>query len=86
MVTGLKTNKWGNLNNVRREASRHFRNKQREYLKENVMSLKHTVRTRTSVICIASRALLSTCFHAGFFLRLFFDPEDGGDMFLRNVG
>jgi hypothetical protein len=23
--------------------------------------------------------------HAGFFLRLFFDPEDGGDMFLRNV-
>jgi hypothetical protein len=24
-------------------------------------------------------------FHAGFFLGLFFDPEDGGDMFLRNV-
>jgi hypothetical protein len=24
--------------------------------------------------------------HAGFFLGLFFDPEDGGDMFLRNVG
>jgi hypothetical protein len=25
-------------------------------------------------------------FYAGFFFGLFFDPEDGGDMFLRNVG
>jgi hypothetical protein len=24
--------------------------------------------------------------HAGFLLGLFFGPEDGGDMFLRNVG
>jgi hypothetical protein len=24
--------------------------------------------------------------HAGFSLGLFFDPEDGGSMFLRNVG
>jgi hypothetical protein len=24
--------------------------------------------------------------HAGFFVGLFFDPEDGGDMFLRDVG
>jgi hypothetical protein len=24
--------------------------------------------------------------HAGFLLGLFFYPEDGGDMFLRNVG
>jgi hypothetical protein len=31
-------------------------------------------------------ALLATCFHAGFLLGLFFDPEDGGNMFLRNVG
>jgi hypothetical protein len=28
----------------------------------------------------------ATCFHAGFLLGLFFDPEDGGYMFLRNVG
>jgi hypothetical protein len=27
-------------------------------------------------------ALLATCFHAGFLLGLFFDHEDGGDMFL----
>jgi hypothetical protein len=31
-------------------------------------------------------ALLSTFFHTGFLLGLFFNPEDGGDMFLRNVG
>jgi hypothetical protein len=24
--------------------------------------------------------------HADFWLGLFFDPEDGGDMFLRNAG
>jgi hypothetical protein len=29
---------------------------------------------------------LATCFHAGFLLSLFFDPEDGGHMFLRNFG
>jgi hypothetical protein len=27
-----------------------------------------------------------TCFHAGFLLGLFFDPEDGGDIFLRSAG
>jgi hypothetical protein len=31
-------------------------------------------------------ALLATSFHARFLLALFFDPEDGGDMFLRNIG
>jgi hypothetical protein len=30
--------------------------------------------------------LLVTCLLAGFCLTYFFDPEDGGDMFLRNVG
>jgi hypothetical protein len=30
----------------------------------------------------------SACYllHAGFLLDLFFDPEDGGNMFPRNVG
>jgi hypothetical protein len=27
----------------------------------------------------------SCVLHAGFFLGLFFDPEDGADMLLRNV-
>jgi hypothetical protein len=31
-------------------------------------------------------ALLATCFHVGFLLNLFLNPEDGGDMFLRDVG
>jgi hypothetical protein len=30
-------------------------------------------------------ALFATLFHAGFSLGLFFDSEDGSDMFLRNV-
>jgi hypothetical protein len=30
-------------------------------------------------------SVLATCFHVSFFLGLIFDPEDGGDMFLRNV-
>jgi hypothetical protein len=29
--------------------------------------------------------LFVTCFHTIFLLGLFFDPEDGGDMFLRNT-
>jgi hypothetical protein len=28
---------------------------------------------------------LAICYQAGFLLGLFFDPEDEGDMFLRNV-
>jgi hypothetical protein len=35
---------------------------------------------------LRSAALLATCFHFGFLFGLFFDPEDGGDMFLRYVG
>jgi hypothetical protein len=31
------------------------------------------------------REVLVTCFHAGILLGLF-NPEDGGDIFLRNVG
>jgi hypothetical protein len=31
-------------------------------------------------------ALLGTYFDASFFFGSFFDPKDGSDMFLRNVG
>jgi hypothetical protein len=30
--------------------------------------------------------LLTNLLHAGFFLGLFLDPEDGGEVFLQNVG
>jgi len=33
-----------NLNNVRREARRHFRNNKKEYLKDKIENLKLTVR------------------------------------------
>jgi hypothetical protein len=38
----------GNQNNVRREASRHFRNKKREYLKDQINELARNGNTRTS--------------------------------------
>jgi hypothetical protein len=41
-----------NLNNIRCEASRHFRNKNREYLKDKINELAMNVRTRTSETCV----------------------------------
>jgi hypothetical protein len=41
-----------NLSIVRQEASRHFRNKKREYMKNKLTSLDQTVRVRTSEISI----------------------------------
>jgi hypothetical protein len=40
------------------------------------------------VVCAASILIKQVCclLHAGFFLGLFVDPEDGGDMFPRDVG
>jgi hypothetical protein len=32
------------------------------------------------------RVLLDTCFHAGILLGLLFGPEDGGDIYLQNIG
>jgi hypothetical protein len=47
LVTGPKSKNGDNLNNIRREASRRFRNEKREYMKTELMSIQHTVRTRT---------------------------------------
>jgi hypothetical protein len=41
-----------NLNNIRCDASRHFRNKKREYLKDKIMSIEQTVRKRTMDACL----------------------------------
>jgi hypothetical protein len=46
-------------------------------------------RPNTFISCLPSQVQRprSACYliHAGFFLGLFFDPEDGGNIFLRNV-
>jgi hypothetical protein len=47
---------------------------------KNLAAVKHM--TVQVTFCRLRR--LATCFHAGILLGLF-DPEDGGDMFLRNV-
>jgi hypothetical protein len=41
-----------NLNNIRREASRYFRNKKRGYLKDKINEMQRTARTRTSETCV----------------------------------
>jgi hypothetical protein len=41
-----------NMRNVRREASRHFWNKKREYLKDKIIEIELTVIIRTSETCI----------------------------------
>jgi hypothetical protein len=43
-----------NLRIVRREASRHFRSKKREYLKGKITEIELTVRIRTSETCIGA--------------------------------
>jgi hypothetical protein len=43
-----------NLNNVRRDASRHFSNKKKAYLKAKIEELEKTVRLRMSGTCIGS--------------------------------
>jgi hypothetical protein len=35
--------------------------------------------------CGPYRTLLATCFHSGYLLGLFSDPEDGGDISLRKA-
>jgi len=41
-----------NVNNVRHAASRHFRNKKKEYLEPKIDELELTVRSRLSETCI----------------------------------
>jgi hypothetical protein len=50
------------------------------------MVMKHSIFWDITLCGLFEVSLLSTYFHACFFRRLFFDPEDGSDMFLRNFG
>jgi hypothetical protein len=42
--------------------------------------------TPWSPLKVNRRFVLATCLHACLLLGLSFDPEDGGDIFLQNVG
>jgi hypothetical protein len=44
-----------NLNNVRLEASRHFRNKKKEYLKDKINELAVNNKNTTSETCIEEK-------------------------------
>jgi hypothetical protein len=52
-------------------------------MKTSAVHMKYIHRLKKIEIAIWD--LLPTCFHAGFLFGLFFDPEDRGDIFLRNV-
>ena len=47
-----------NINNVRCEANRHFRNKKKEYLKAKLRKLKLTVRSKISETCTGTSVIL----------------------------
>jgi 5-methylcytosine-specific restriction endonuclease McrBC GTP-binding regulatory subunit McrB len=40
---------WDNLNNIRREASRHFRNKKREYLRDKINELATNSKNKNTI-------------------------------------
>jgi hypothetical protein len=42
----------GNLSDVKREASRHFRKKKRKYLKDKINDLEKTVRIKIPEACV----------------------------------
>jgi len=50
-VTGCSQMNEGNQNNVTHETNTNFRNKKRNYLTDELMSLKQTVRTEIPQIC-----------------------------------
>jgi hypothetical protein len=54
-----------------------------EHVASTLSHVEEQAERKTSV---KANSMIVTCFRAGFLCGLFFDPEDGGDMFLRNVG
>ena len=54
MVTGSKPNNVDNLHNVRREATVHFRNKKKEYLKAKIEELETKSKIKILRTCIGA--------------------------------
>jgi hypothetical protein len=63
------------------ETSVDFQRTTRSYTPED-RTLNYHSRRESKILL----SLLATCFYTGFLLGLFFDSENGGDMFLRNIG
>ena len=57
-IQDLSQSNVDNLNNVRREVSRHFRNKKKAYLRAKIGDLKLTVRSKTLGTCIGASMTL----------------------------
>jgi hypothetical protein len=47
MVIGSKSNNWGQSEHIRCEASRHFRNKKREYVKDKINEIATNNKNKT---------------------------------------
>jgi hypothetical protein len=76
VVTGSKQNKWGNLNNVCREESRHFRNKMREYLKAKINELAKN-NNNTNIVDLHRR---TNTFKRGYQPRSNLAKDTNGDL------
>jgi hypothetical protein len=46
------------------------------------VKILHQLLLKRSLLGTIITVVTATCFHVGFSFALFFDPEDGGDMFL----
>jgi hypothetical protein len=55
------------------------------YMPEEIYVLEYNAFLSPESQSMFRRNIFATCFRAGFLLGLFFDHEDEGDMFLRNV-
>jgi hypothetical protein len=51
---GCKRNKWGNLNSLRCEAGRHFRNDKKEYLRDKINDIKMNSKNKNITECYLS--------------------------------
>jgi hypothetical protein len=56
------------------------------YISKNLIEQSAATCISILSVSVENRTLFAISIHTGFLFSLFFNPEDGGDMFLRNVG
>jgi hypothetical protein len=77
VVTESKRNKWRYLNNIKREASRHFRNKKENYLKDKINELAANSKNKN----IRDLYREISDFMKGHHSRIDFVNVENGDLF-----